>query len=212
MSGATPEARDRAARRRTEVRARWEAGATMREIGVQIGISGERVRQLLNQSGVETSPKSPNRQERWLRIGMEKFHANIDDSEGPDACHPWIRQRSAQGYGRLSLNGRVVYAHVLALTESRGLAPIGLVACHTCDNPPCCNPDHLYWGTYRQNYEDAVMNGRRARGWGHKLTAWDVAEIRSFEGLLTQLELARRYNVSQPAIAQIMSRTNWRWM
>jgi hypothetical protein len=67
------------------------------------------------------------------------------------------------GYGRLVINGKYVGAHRVAYEVSKGRVMEGLFVCHHCDNPPCCNPAHLYAGTHQDNVDDKVRRGR-ARG------------------------------------------------
>lgn len=109
---------------------------------------------------------------------IDKFWSYVDRSEGPLACWPWTRSRSAQGYGQLYPHRagpvrRKVYAHRWILGYLRGLPLVGQPVgaedgCHRCDNPPCCNPAHLYIGTRRQNVADAVA---RTRLWMLKRTS-----------------------------------------
>lgn len=82
-------------------------------------------------------------------------------------CWDWLGQRSQEGYGRLG----EVFAHRLAYEAFRGPIPPGMYVCHTCDNPPCCNPDHLFIGTNADNVRDSMSKGRwpasSGRHWAH---------------------------------------------
>lgn len=105
---------------------------------------------------------------------LERFWTHVDKSAGPDECWPWtgVRRPEPRDYGRFWLRRKVHTAHRWLLGELRGkplvVKPIGLEdACHRCDNPPCCNPAHLYVGTRKQNLGDAV---ERSRLWMLKRT------------------------------------------
>lgn len=80
-----------------------------------------------------------------------------------------------------------------------------MVVCHTCDNPPCVNPAHLFLGTIRDNSEDMVAKGRSTAGVRHanvKLTDDDVALIRAaLAGGMTGKALAARFGVSAGTIS-----------
>lgn len=93
------------------------------------------------------------------------FWPNVDASGGVHACWPWQGNRNDNGYGRLFVNGRYEYVHriALALSLSRPIAD-GMLACHTCDNPPCCNPLHLFEGTNADNLHDKAVKDRGNRG------------------------------------------------
>lgn len=78
-----------------------------------------------------------------------------------EGCLEWTRSRNQAGYGHVKRNGKMVNVHRLSLEAKLGrpLGP-GMVARHTCDNPPCFNPDHLVEGTYAENTRDMIDRGR----------------------------------------------------
>src|SRR5690606_24937774 len=71
--------------------------------------------------------------------------------------------RSPQGYGRFRINGRQIPApRAAAIRAGMDVKP-GLDVCHTCDNPPCVNPAHLYVGTRSRNLQDMADRGRHPK-------------------------------------------------
>ena len=87
-----------------------------------------------------------------------------------------------------------------------------LQVCHTCDNPGCCNPDHLWIGTITENTADRDQKGRQAKGSGcgqAKLTEEKVLEIRRLYGPMNQYELAAEFGVTQANIGYILQRRTW---
>jgi hypothetical protein len=78
----------------------------------------------------------------------ERFWAQVDRSDGPDACWPWTgAQNPRNGYGYLTYRSAQRFAHRVALELSGQEIPVGLLVMHTCENPLCCNPAHLKVGT-----------------------------------------------------------------
>jgi hypothetical protein len=102
------------------------------------------------------------------RQQLDQFHSKILKGAA-DECWPWLGHKDKKGYGRwmytVSLNKRVsIRPHRMALFLASGTQPVGLLACHRCDNPPCCNPAHLFFGTSQDNMTDAANKGRMASG------------------------------------------------
>lgn len=94
---------------------------------------------------------------------VSAFWEKVDKSDA-EGCWPWTARADKWGRGRWKVNGRNMIASRAALLFSKGPPLQGALeamhACHTCDNPPCCKPDHLFWGTREQNMQDMARKGR----------------------------------------------------
>lgn len=127
-------------------------------------------------------------------------------------CLVWTRTRDENGYGRVSgYREGTAFAHRVALAIHLGRRVEEKVL-HHCDNPPCCNPKHLYEGSQRQNVEDARVRDRVKFGEKHhwsKLTEDGVRQIRKWEGQLTQREMARRLNVHDNTVRDVLKGRTW---
>lgn len=142
----------------------------------------------------------------------EKFWSLIDKAGGPDSCWSWQGCRD-HGYGKYILYGKVWLAHRLVFWLATGQLPP--IVCHKCDNPPCCNPNHIFAGDLRINRMDCVKKGRHARGETQnnaKLTDDQVRDIRSrvISRLGDQVKLAREFGVSKTTIGYVLQRRIWK--
>lgn len=128
-------------------------------------------------------------------------------------CKEWSACRFKQGYGVVRVDGKNVKTHRISLENSLG-RPLkeGMYALHSCNNPPCCNPDHLREGTNQENVDDKLRADRQPRGETNgkaKLTLEQVNEIRQNIDGLSQYQLADRYGVRRPCIAKIQRGKTW---
>lgn len=152
---------------------------------------------------------------------IARFWANVDRcNPAPDACWTWGRSKNRKGYGNVGLfeGGRwsSQLAHRMAWYIHTGEKPGDSLVMHTCDNPGCCNPDHLRLGTNSDNMADMVSKGRARRPVGAinpaaKLTAGDVDEIRRLYSLggFTHADLAEMFDMGKSQIGNITSGRGW---
>lgn len=160
-----------------------------------------------------------------------RLWAGIDRSpgQGPNGdCWEWTRACCDKGYGRVRTGKANRRAHRAVWTLLNGPIPHGVCVLHRCDNPPCCNPDHLWLGTHDDNVADKVAKGRSpigerngarihperlARGERNgfaKLTTADAEEILQLlaDGV-TGREIAARFGVTPTTISQFKHGTAW---
>lgn len=136
----------------------------------------------------------------------------------PTGCWEWQATRTQRGYGRVSFRGRPTTAHRAAYEMTHGPIPEGMWVMHSCDNPPCCNPDHLSVGTPSDNAMDMVRKGRANPPMTHgsrigtaKLTEALVAEIRTRRKSGESVRsLARQYSVSRKTVRNVVTGAYWR--
>jgi len=149
----------------------------------------------------------------------------------PDACWLWLGARSGHSqYGYYAYDHvHKLLAHRVAYRLSVGKIPPGKLICHSCDNPACCNPAHLFVGTPADNSLDMVQKGRQARGarsGAHrhpervprgeqksnaKLTGAQVKAIRKAYagGDLSFTDIGARYGVAYNTISRAVRRESW---
>jgi hypothetical protein len=157
---------------------------------------------------------------------------NKVDKRSPDECWHWKGHIMKGGYGTFSAQYKTLKPHRIAYAAYYNVDPGNYLVCHHCDNPPCCNPLHLFLGTYADNRADCDAKGRTGRAIGinsgaHKkphriargeqqghalLTAKDVLAIRSeyATGNITQKQLGEKFRVSRSTIKMVVNRNNWK--
>jgi len=116
--------------------------------------------------------------------------------------------KSAVSSGKITINGKDAGTHRVAWELTKGKIPNGLQACHHCDNPACCRPDHLFLGTQSDNIKDSVNKKRQIGNTGNKsLTPEQVEECRNLIWKLnvSQKTLGIKYNVHQSTISRALS-------
>lgn len=120
-------------------------------------------------------------------------------------CWEWTKGKDKDGYGQChcaksAIENKVTRAHQLAFVAWKGSIPEGKIICHTCDNPSCCNPLHLYAGTHKDNVKDCVERGRHNNG--SKPTV-NYEDILFWKGQLSSTRVASMYGISFSRVCQI---------
>ena len=123
-------------------------------------------------------------------------------------CWEWTSARTRKGYGSLGDHGKDYRAHRLAYAFHNGKILTSFEhVCHHCDNPPCCNPWHLFLGTHLHNMQDMAQKGRQQKGELHahaKLSTKQVVEIRALlaQGIGQRI-IAEQFHVTRSNISAI---------
>jgi hypothetical protein len=132
-----------------------------------------------------------------------------------NGCWGWTGGPSKK-YGALQYgeNKKSISAHRASWIIHKGEIPAGMFVCHTCDNPPCTKPEHLFLGTPKDNVQDMISKKRRNIVCGEKapwskLTEKDVRAIKSLLGRLHYTKIAERFNVSLSTIYDIKDSRTW---
>jgi hypothetical protein len=165
----------------------------------------------------------------------ERLYQHISP-EPNSGCWLWAGPGThPQGYGYLEIpkslsptaRRKMMGAHVLSYIVHKGPVPSGRMICHTCDMPPCVNPDHLYAGTAKQNGEDMRRRGRSLAGDRNPSKRPEVAVQRRGEdngnvriteetvvailvSPLNQRMAAARYHVAASWVQRIRRREVWK--
>lgn len=135
----------------------------------------------------------------------------------PNGCWEFSGERDKDGYGKIKVAGRRCMAHRVAYDLCTGDIPDGMFVCHTCDNPPCVNPAHLWLGDAQANIDDSIAKGRQCHLRGEasgpaNLTDEQAREAYrlSWEGRLTQREIADELGTTQGNVWKIKHRQRWK--
>jgi len=144
----------------------------------------------------------------WSKVRVHPRHA---DFVGGGSCWEWLGSKHpADGRGQFVLEGRRYYAPRIAYEIFNGPPPSNMLVCHTCDNPACVNPRHLFLGTSHDNAEDCAKKGRK----GGKMTPDVVRAIRN-ECIPNDRDkgfsaLGRKYGVNPAAVWNAFYRKRWK--
>ena len=161
---------------------------------------------------------------------LERFCDKINFGETDAECWNWEGSKMKFGHGQFGIRGRLYLTHRIAYAVMNGPIPGGIQVHHTCDNPACCNPNHLWLGTQKDNIKDCQTKGRAAIGersgyrlhperyprgerqWYARFVEQDIRDIRTEHaaGGISQRALARKWDVNHATIGKIIRRETWK--
>lgn len=162
---------------------------------------------------------------------IDRFWGKVDIM-GPQECWTWLSSKSGGRYGAFTANNRHYQSHRVSYSIKNGAIPEGKVICHTCDNPLCVNPEHLFMGTQLDNVTDMMNKNRQRLTFGgeggrlkqvqntargsenhlSKLNEESVLSIRReyVRRVVTHKMLASKYGVTTENIKMILKRKTWK--
>lgn len=134
-----------------------------------------------------------------------------------DRCWLWTGPVSSWGYGDCTLRGVRMNASRAAFIDANGFVSDGMVVCHRCDTPACCNPAHLFAATQADNLADCRAKGRqvyRQGGEHHRATAKMTPDMvqearRLYAAGVSQSEIGRRWGIHSSVISRAVRGKSW---
>lgn len=130
-----------------------------------------------------------------------------------DKCWEWQGAILSTGYGQFSHKKQRISAHRLAYILEYGQIPEGLLVCHKCNNRSCVRPSHLYAGTAKQNFADAIKAGAIRFGERHHSSKIDWNQAATIRELaangVSQRKIAKQFNIAQTSVGAIIRHETW---
>ena len=142
---------------------------------------------------------------------LNRFWEKVHKTEG---CWLWKAGKDKDGYGKFALDGNSTRAHRFMYELEIGSIPDGLLVCHSCDNPSCVRPSHLWLGTNTENMADSARKGRKPSGERNpaaKITEGDVKLARRLwkTGEWQVRQLAELFAVNKSQVHNIVTGKSW---
>lgn len=149
---------------------------------------------------------------------LARFWSKVSKSCDVSACWEWTGSINESGYGKFRrTEGDTCYAHRFAKEMVDGPIEEGMCVLHSCDNPKCVNPAHLFIGTKADNVKDMDAKGRSRRagvcGEQHGMAKLDESDVKTIRAMKSDGEssayIAGIYGVCKDTICKIVSKRTW---
>ena len=154
-----------------------------------------------------------------MRNEMDRFIEKVNKgADNEKDCWIWTASTYRGGYGhfRRWVDGKwkMYKAHRYAYEAFKGPLDAKLLVCHTCDNPSCVNPAHLFVGTAKENMQDMIKKGRKSisRNPKHKWLDRETVKSmrRDFEQGMKQAEICIKYEHSRAQVSRVVLHQIWK--
>lgn len=142
----------------------------------------------------------------------ERFLLGISTEMNENDCWIWAKAKDKDGYGQFD-NMR---SHRFSYVLFKGEIPVNMIVCHSCDNPSCVNPDHLWIGTHKDNALDRDLKNRAniARGSRQRMSKLTEEKVKLIKRRIAEgirsCDLSKEFNISNQVISQIRHHKAWR--
>lgn len=143
------------------------------------------------------------------KIMVERFWARVHKTS---SCWNWTSRLVGIGYGSTYFMGKSWRAHRLSWVICVGNIPDDICVCHSCDNPACVNPAHLFLATQAENIKDKCDKRRQAIGSQTGLTSLcdlDVWLIKNVN--VKPPKVAEWFGITQSSVRKIRQGINWKY-
>lgn len=167
---------------------------------------------------VELSDPRPKRCKKcflkiWERPLKERFEKYVNKTL---PCWIWEGSKDSHGYGHIKDNKKLKISSRVSWELYRGKIPKNMFVCHTCDNPSCVNPEHLWIGSHTDNMRDSFSKNRMTRHRGEdncrsKITMKIANKIRKLysDKNITQRQIANMFKISNQLVSLIIRNESW---
>lgn len=147
---------------------------------------------------------------------VDRFWKYVN-KKSDNECWEWNGSLMKRGnYGQLRHNLKTLKAHRISYELHFGKIDKDKLICHSCGNSKCCNPNHLYAGTPKDNYNDSVKHNTAfilkpiypEDVHCAKIDFKIAEEIRNSK--LNGVELGKKYNITKSMVSRIRRNLAWK--
>ena len=185
-----------------------------------------------------SEPKAENRARVKLRLDQAFWRDGLPEQDGngrpkhfsrearikmfwdkvsvghPSVCWPWMRCRNQDGYGRVNFGGVLHSSHRIAYFLTHKKDPESSLVLHSCDNPSCCNPAHLFLGTDQDNPDDKIRKGKgnHYQGENHPRATLSDDKVKEIKRIIVIFKnnLAKDFGIKPAQVDAIYARRQWK--